>query len=375
MKKINILYIIDYLHEKGGTERHLTYLLKMLDKKVFCCHVLAFDTGKTELTDEIKKMGVKLIYLPVKKYYTFNALLKAVELYKIIKKEKIDIVQTFHFKSDFYGTIIAKIAGVKHIISSKRDTGDLIRKHHFLLKRLVNGIPRNYIVVSDAVGRIIQKKEKIKNDKIITIYNGVDYNKYIPKNSFEKTIAKEKIGFTDETFVIGTIAWFRPEKNHYAIIKAFKSINNGKMKLILVGGGPLLNYYKKMVKELNISEHVLFTGPIVEIKKYLEIFDIGCFTPSKNEGFSNSVIEKMSMGIPLIVSDVGGNSEAVMNGYNGYVIKPNDDDLLANLIIKLYKNKELRNQMGENARKTVVQKFSLEKMIMEHEELYKKYYR
>ncbi len=370
--KINILYIIDFLLNRGGTERHLINLLQLLNSERYNCYIVAFHTAKTEVTDEIKAMDIPVIHIPVGRYYTLNAVKRAFELRRIINNRQIDIVQTFHIKSDFYGAVVAYLSGVKYIISSKRDVGDLKSDFHFFLNKLVRRITKRYIVVAKAVGEIVKRREGVPADKMEVIYNGVDLNKFRPPGAAELHKSKAKLGLSESDFIVGTVAMMRPEKNHDVLLRAFEQsltkING--MKLVIVGGGLLFEFYNNYVQQKGLEKHVIFTGFVDDVRPYLRAFDVACLVPGSNEGFSNSIIEKMAMGLPLVVSDVGGNAEAVVDGYNGFVIPSDNSDRLTEALVYLAKHPEERKEMGARSVQRVRDLFTLEGMVTAHEQLY-----
>jgi len=283
-----------------------------------------------------------------------------------------DIVQTFHFKSDTFAVLVAKLTGCKVIISSKRDVGDTKSKFHYFLNRVLGRLIDKYIVVADMVGKVVAAKEKVPSKKIKTIYNGVDINYFKPPLHDEYLVARQKYGITEEDIVIGMVAVFRPEKNHDILLKGFKKALQFRenIKLVAVGGGPLLESYRMYCENAGLAEKVIFTDATSNVKQYLMTFDIACLVPGSNEGFSNSILEKMAMGLPLIVTDVGGNAEAVLNDYNGIVIPPCDADKLADAIVDLSSHIEKRKEMGTCSRKRIEQEFSLERMIQNYEDYY-----
>ncbi len=175
----------------------------------------------------------------------------------------------------------------------------------------------NYIVVADMVGKVVSVKEKVPNEKIQTIYNGVDINYYKPPLPEEYFAARRESGIVDDDFVIGMVAVFRPEKNHDILLEGFRKALRfcENIKLIAVGGGPLLDYYRTYCDKIGIADKVIFTDATSDVRKYLASLDIACLVPGSNEGFSNAILEKMAMGLPLVVTDVGGNAEAVLDGY------------------------------------------------------------
>ena len=370
--KTNILFIIDYLYEQGGTERHLKYLLELLNKEKYNCYLIAFDTGATEFTKSIVDAGIDIEHVPVGRYYTFNAFYRAFHVYSFIKKKQIDIVHTFHFKSDFYGVIVAKISGVKIIVSSKRDNADFKKRKQFFLNICVRKLISRYIAVSDRVKVVVHEKEKVELDNIEVIYNGVDLKIFSPTTEMEKKNAKSHLGFAEDDFLLGTVAWMRDEKDYPTLFKAFFNARKDipKLKLVVVGGGTLLEKYKQYIYEQGVVGDVYFAGPVNDVRPYLNAFDVGCLVPSCNEGFSNAIIEMMASGLPVVATDVGGNSEAVLNGVTGCIIQPSDHQALSDAIVYLFENDNERKNMGLRAFDRVMQDFSLLQMIERHEKLY-----
>ena len=372
---INILYIIDHFYGIGGTENHLANLVTSLDRNKFKCIVVVFDFLENSLARRIRQTGIQLIHVPVGHYYTYDAFRKAWILSRIIKENAVDIVQTYHIKSDFYGALIAHLSGAKIIISSKRDTGELKSRWHFFLNKLVRGITCRYIVVADAIGRAIVEREGVSPEKIVRIYNGVDVNKFAQPSPVAIKNAKNHLGFAKTDFVVGSIAWLRPEKNYNIFFDAIKNVFHkiGNMKVVVVGGdedGVQSQIFKKYVAQARIAEHVVFAGQVTDVRPYLKAFDVACLVPGRNEGFSNSILEEMSMGLPMIVTEVGGNPEAVVDGFNGFVIPPNNSERLAEKLLYLAENPRERQVMGIRSAQRVRKMFPLGGMIRAHEELY-----
>ena len=168
-KKIKILYFIDYLYgfSGGGTEIHLSYLTRLLDRNKFECLIVAFDTDDTPITRRIKSHGTGIVHVPVEKIYTVNALRQAIVLARLIKNYQPDIVQTFHFKSDTYGVMIARLLGCHAILSSKRDLGLNKRKYHMITNRIINKLLEKYERnIPDApIGKSFQELYEVRKAK------------------------------------------------------------------------------------------------------------------------------------------------------------------------------------------------------------------
>ena len=364
--KINILFAIDYFHRTGGTEKHLAQLVRLLPRDTFKCSVVVFDLGANALTDGMRAAGVPVHHVPVRRIYTPNALRRATELARIIRREKIDIVQTFHQTSDTFGAIVAKLSGVKRIISSKRDTGQLKRPVHILLNRWLRFLFNRTIVVADAVGEAVMATERIDPSRITRIYNGVDTVEFTPPNTAEAAAARSRLGFDGGDFVVGMVAGFRPEKNYdiffQGAVKAMTAIPS--LKVLAVGGGPLLGHFRALYDIERFRSRIVLTGEAEDVAQYLKAMD------GKNEGFSNAVLEKMATGLPMIVTEVGGNAEAVIDGENGIVIPPVDPQAFRAALVRMHSDPAARLAMGRRSRELVEQRYSLQGMCRKHEALY-----
>ncbi len=369
---LSILYIIDVIKFAEGTEWHLFNLVKALNQRGHECTIVAFDMKKIRLIDKMEKMGIEVIHIPVGRYYTFDALKKARVLSRVIKKRKINIVQTFHFKADVYGSIVARLSGAKNIISSKRDTASFKRPHHFFLHRVVRPITKRYIAVCKSVAEVVARMEAVPHSKIKIIYNGVDTSRFKPVERELKSRLRADLGVGASDFVVAIIGGLRREKNHATVFRAARLARSKipGLKILVIGGGGHKMAYISQVKKMGLTDTVIFTDSVEDVMEYLAVSDIGCLVPSSNEGFSNAVLEQMAAGLPLIVSSVGGNPEAVIDGQTGFVIDPMDYKNLAELMVKLFRNPQEREKMGKEARKRAVEYYSIDKMIDEHEQLY-----
>lgn len=371
-KKINVLFIIDELMTASGTEKHLFILASGIDRERFNVSICYFngDESNGGLIQCGRDLGIDLIGLPVERIYSFSALFKAFRLARIIREREIDVVQTFHFKSDTYGVLISKLSGVSKVISSRRDMGDLKKPRQVFLNKIMNRFINRYIMVCDAVGKRFHELEGVPVDRMITLYNGVDLGKFNPENEHGKS--REELGIKSDDFVVGTAANFRPEKAYHIFFEAVKKIRNSidNLKVLTLGDGPTKKQMEAYCRENGLDGVVKFMGHIEDVENYVPYMDVFCLVPNSNEGFSNSILEAMAVGRPVIATDVGGNAEAVLHNETGFVIPPDDSELLAESILTLYSDKELRLNMGERARKRAEEVFPLEFMIRRHEDLY-----
>ena len=370
--RIEILFLIDYFHRTGGTEKHLVQLIWGLPAEQFRCTVVAFDLGQNPLLDMLRSRGIAILHLPVGREYVPNALRQAWRLARLVRRNRYDIVQTYHQKADTFGALTAWLAGAKHLISSKRDTGQLRKPLHKFLNRRLRSLFDVIIMAADGVGIAVTAQDRLSAKRIVTIYNGVDARHFHPPAAEQRQAARARLGFGDGDFVVGMVAGFRPEKDHDVFFAGLSHAASAipRLKVLAVGGGELLAKYRDHVVTTGLGAATSFVGDVADVVPHLWAMDVGCLTPGSNEGFSNAVIEQMATGLPMIVTNIGGNAEAVADGQNGWVIPPRDAVALGRALVNMYEDPARRAAMGRASRARVQEKFSLEHMCAEHARLY-----
>ncbi len=371
MKKIKILYMIDWLYDFGGSEKHLYQLTKYLNHDKFQCYLIAINYEAVFIKKYFSKNGCVFIPFNLNKIYGLNALKAAYKIVRFIHKEKIDIVQTFGMGADNYGSLIARISGVPLIISSRRDMGTYRKRLYRIADRFTSRFIDQYLAVCDRVGETV-KAIGVPDSKISRIYNGIDFVEW-DNGAIKPVEVRKKMGIDCDSFVIGNISHFRREKGYHVFFEAIKRVANEipKLRVFALGGkGDVYYSVLDSIKNDPLLREIVVIKQVQEIREYLSIFDIACLTPVSNEGFSNALLEEMAAGLCVIATDVGGNAEAIINGESGIVIPPNDVDALVNAILKLYHQPALRKVMSENARQRVYKHFTIEKMIENYENYY-----
>ena len=371
MKKTTILYIMDTFTNLAGAEKNLYEVVTLLDKKKYKPIVYILSSGKVIHILEQKDISTR--DLGIKRIYGFKALREGIKLIKFIKKEKVKIVVTYHEGSDFWGGMIAKLAGVPVIISSRRDMGYKLKKRHIFFYKLINNfIFDKIITVSEAVKNILIEKQNILPKKINTIYNGVEINKFSKKQDILGI--KKELGFKSIAPVVGIIAGLRPIKGHKYFLEAASIVLKEipEVQFLIVGyifknvgkDNPL-----EVAKKLRITDNVVFTGERSDIPELLSVMDISVLS-SLSEGFSNTILESMAAGKPVVATNVGGNPEVVSDNETGILVPPANSQMLAKAMLYLLKNKELAQKMGEAGRKRIEEFFSLKRMTENTEKLY-----
>jgi glycosyltransferase involved in cell wall biosynthesis len=373
MQKISILYLIDQMKNMGGAEGNLLNVITNINQNRFTYFLYTFQL-EFPMKGILEKKNIKCLQtlLPT----TLKGLLKFLTFSIEIRSKKVNILHTYFEGSDIWGTFLAKLAGIPVIISSKRDMGISKSKKILTAYRFINPFVTKIISVSEAVKRQVNLQEKVNLNKIVTIYNGVDSNKYI--NTNQKKALKLHLKLNTSAAIVGVLANIKPIKGiEYFIYAASKVQKQFPHTQFIVIGVCLPNiesitYHNKLkslIKELKLENSFFFLGGRSDIHEILSIMDVSVL-PSLSEGFSNTVIESMSVGKPVVVTDVGGNSEAVIHGKTGFVVPPRNINKLTEAISLLLADKKLAKSMGKAGRRRIKEHFSIEKMINEIENLY-----
>lgn len=231
-----------------------------------------------------------------------------------------------------------------------------------------NGIDK-IICVSNFVKIKYSKEYSIKSEKLCVIYNGINLNKF--KNRSESGIkeTKEKYNVNDE-FVITCVS-LRKDKGAYYLLKAAPKILESipKAKFLLIGIGECEEYLRLLAKELDIEEHVNFTGVVPDIAEIYSISSCIAMPSVFEEACPFTALESMALGVPVVAFDSGGTKEVVIDGETGY-ITPKNNESLAGKIIELY-NSENYSLIGEKGRKSTKEKYSIEKCVNEYLSVYR----
>lgn len=360
----------------GGAEGALYRLIKH-DK--LNEHVVISIMGDGVYGGLLREIGVNVCSLDVPQGRI--QLTVAFTLYKLIRKFKPDVVQTWLYHADLLGGFIARLAGVKAVVWGIR--------HSNLDKRLNSRLIIYIAKISAILSRIIPKKIISCSAKAAEVHIDMGYNKakmnVIPngydlsklKFSHKGRIINRRLwGIKDDDFVFGMVGRWNPLKDHANLIKALENIQVSKtrsIKCVLVGPGiddsnteltALINKYK-------LNHVISLMGPTSDINEVMSAFD-ALVLPSSGEAFPNVVAEAMACSTPCIVTDVG-DASLIVNKY-GWVVPPVDHIALSvamEKLIYLQDNHESWAELKENCRKRIEDDFSIEKMVSRFDKVWK----
>lgn len=370
--KINIVLLTDCLVDPnaGGAERKIYELAGRLDKNKFNVILASLDCEGDSPKELVESMGCKLYVFRVARIYGISGFVQGARFKGMLRKEKVDILQTYHFSSDIWGTFFARLAGVRVIISNRRDMGFWRKDIHVKAYRLINRWVNRIIVVSKAVKDRIVETEGLPENKIEVIYNGVDI---AVSDRHESSYLKKKLGISQNDLVIMHAANFKPVKGHSYLLEAMAALSKEfkNLKLVLIGEDEFNGALQKMAQELKIAGRVLFLGKRNDVRELLMIADI-CVLPSLSEGMSNAILEYMAAGKAVVATSVGGNPETVEDGVTGILVEPKNAVSLSQGLRRLILDSSLREKMGIKGRERAESIFDIQQMHKKYEALFVK---
>lgn len=196
---------------------------------------------------------------------------------------------------------------------------------------------------------------------------GIDTNKF-NEILVNKTKKRSEIGIGENSFIVLSVGELNKNKNHETIIRAIAQLGNPDIYYVICGEGPLANYLRNLARELGVANQVKLLGFRTDIAEVSKVSDVFAF-PSFREGLSLSLMEAMTSGLPVICSNIRGNSDLVEEGKGGYLIKPDNIQGFTNAILKVYENNTQGKNMGIYNR-SVIRNFDLQNVIVEMEYIY-----
>lgn len=369
--KRRVLHLIPSFNQ-GGSERQALQLVRLLvDEGSYEVQFACLDkTGI--LFDEAVELGFQdPPEFPLTSFYDANMVIQLRRFVSYLKENRIDIVQTHDFYSNIFGIFGAAFAGVPFRIAAKRETGMRSPVQLFTERRAFGRA--NTVVANSQKVKDYLVASGVRESKVRVIYNGIDHLHYNCDNVDRKAVLRD-LGLPEGYRFVTIVANLRsPVKNHAMFLRAAATVaaEFPDAAFVLAGEGELLNEYKAIAAMSDLDGRVHFLGRCSRVPELLAISDV-CSLTSRSEGFSNSIIEYMAAGRPVVATNVGGAAEAIVEGETGYLIESEDVESLADRLRILLSDRELASRMGSAGRRRVSELFSIEAQLENTLELYAK---
>jgi len=360
---LRILFVIDEL-DVGGTEQQILEIVRRIDRTRFTPQVCCFRYGRKAA--EIAALGVPVVHQP-KRLKTDPSLV--LRLAAFMRQERFDIVQTYLWTANTWGRVAARLAAVPHVVASERNVDIWEESYKRLVGRWLARSTDRVIANSEAVRRYLLERGGLEPEKVVTIYNGVNFDRF--RATFDAEPRRAEICLPPDAVLAGVVARVEPAKDHATLLKAFALCGERvpKLHLAIVGDGSEQARLHRLARELNVADRVHFTGMRSDAAEWLQTFDVSVLSSVK-EGLSNTVLESMAAGKPVIATSVGGNPEVIVDGETGYLVPSRDPAALAAALARVASSPELIARLGKEGRRRVNSMFSVARMVAHTERLY-----
>ena len=359
----HIARVITWL-PRGGIERRLIALLPRLNTPPFRVSLVCI-RERGPLADELRQAGVPVSVVPLRSRLDPWGLRA---LTRWMHEQRVDLVHSHMYRSNVPATIAARLAGVRHVLCQVHNIDTWETRRQQMMDRWLLRWRTAMLAVSNEVKRDIVAKLHCPPEQVRVLYNGIDINEYGSVQPDAQL--RHELGIPQGHRLVVMLARLVAQKKHTRFLQALEIIRRElpATRVLLVGDGKLRKELEREVGTRHLGNMVSFTGHRSDIPQILALSDLSVLT-SDREGFSNTIIESLAAGVPVVATDVGGNSEAIVDGECGLIVQPDDLTGLAGALKKVLTEETLRHQMSQAAR-VRAQRFSLENMLVETRRLY-----
>lgn len=356
-KKINILHLQNHLNISCGVSKTI-YLIVKNTSSQFNNYIFCFGG------DGFSRFGflnIRPVILKDYKNSSFGFVMHLIKLHRFCKENQINIIHSHHRYFDLLAFLISQTLKINTITSVQSKVYD---------QKFLSYKSDILVACSNYIKEHLINNYKIDERRIKVIHNTVDPKEFVPTKT--KAALINELNIPADKFIIGYFGRFDfKEKGIDILLEAFLNLSKVNMDLflLLVGNGVDENKIIQFVTQNNLSANVVNSQ--IDIFNYYQLLDIFVL-PSRIDPFPVVMLETGIMKIPFIGSNVDGIAELIEDGKDGLLFQSENSDDLQNKILKIYNNKKLADDLAENLNKKVLINYSVQKIIPQYEELYKK---
>lgn len=363
---IKVLHVVVSM-ETGGLENGIVNLVNRHDTAHFKVDILCL-SARGELADRIESTATEVFF----DHATTGVPDSVAIVRRHLKKHRYDIVHSHGF-STMLASYLA-LLGDRNTVLINGEHGVIYADklwQRLLQRFLFNRVHIN-LTVSAILGDFIADTFGVRRERFLPIINGVDTGHFCPAPALREEL-RSGMGL-DGMFVVGSVGRLVPVKDYSTLIRAFALLvqHHDHCRLMLVGGGPEGQPLKALAQELGIADKVLFTGRRSDVAQLMNTFDVFALS-SLTEGLSNTILEAMATGLPIVATRVGGNPEIVFEGRNGHLVSTGDAAAMAEVLEQLAIQPQALLQLSNNALEFTRLQCSLQNMVDNYEQAYRRF--
>lgn len=370
-RRVRVVFCIDGMGI-GGTELNAFRTAERLDPSRFDVSVVCLQQRGPLLARYLER-GIRVRAFPLGRLYGIRALRQGVRLARYLSAQRVDIVHSHDAYNNIFSTVWARVARAPVVIASRRWCDDLPRQALVVVNRLGFRLADCVIANSTPVASLLAREDRVSAERIAVVPNFVDDAAFACLSSARRAQLAFELGIVADAIVIGCIAGLRPVKDHETLINAIAALRPRwpMLRLVLVGDGPSRPSLERLVRQLNLNDVVRFAGVRPNEPNLHHLFDISVLS-SLSEGLPNTIVEAMAAGKPVVATRVGGVTDAVVEGETGTLVAPRSSTDFAFAIEQLLRDPQLRESMGNAARRRARAKFHVTSVLGTLEGLYER---
>ena len=372
MKTPPLIVHIIYRLGVGGLENGLINIINNMPEQRYRHAIIALKAS-TDFQQRLTRSNVACYVIDKKDGQDWRSF---IALYRLLTQLKPAIVHTRNLATLEY-QVPTFFAGIKHRVHGEHGWDvfdpDGTNKKYQWLRRLIKPLIQCYIPLSQQLERYLIASIKVDPQKITRITNGVDTAIFYPQIGEKPPLHQCPFRVNSTDIIIGTVGRMHGVKDQLTLVNAFILVCQQQpllpIKLYLIGDGPLKAAAIALLEQHQLMARAWLAGEradIADIMRQLDVFIL----PSQAEGISNTILEAMATGLPVIATDVGGNAELVVNGMTGQLIPARDPQALANCIIDYVQQPQKMREHGNNARQRALSTFSQTVMVARYQAVY-----
>src|SRR5262245_16633238 len=366
----HIIFRLDY----GGLENGVVNIVNGLPSDSFRHAIIALSDVR-DFRQRVRRPDVELFELNKAPGKDPGAYLR---LYRLLKKLRPAVAHTRNLGT-LEGAVVARLAGVPFRVHSEHgwdeaDPHGANRKYR-AMRRFVSPVIHRFVAVSREIEQWLGESVGIRRDKVARICNGVDTQRFHPAADRARAVLPAD-RFPAGTVVVGSVTRFKSIKDPLNLVRAFIAARRdpagARLRLVMAGDGELKAPAEQLLREAGEEHAAWLPGSrddVPELLRAMDVFALG----SLREGISNTVLEAMASGLPVVATATGGNLELVQDGKTGRLVSPGAPDELTAALLAYARDDAGRTAHGRAARATVEREYSLQRMLGDYAELYRHY--
>ncbi len=371
----DIPLIVHVIHRLGvgGLENGVVNLINHMPADRYR-HAIVCLQGYTDFRKRLKQDNVEIYDMAKQDGHDLGLY---VRLFRIFRQLRPAIVHTRNL-SALEVQVVAALAGVRGRVHGEhgRDIYDLYGKNkkYNLLRKLIRPFVGHYIAVSKDLQNWLMDTVGVMRDKASQIYNGVDNIRFCPSHAPREYLGPPGF-FHDDNIIIGSVGRMVAVKDYPNLVQAFlillelaPALRN-RLRLLIVGDGEARTTCLQLLDQQGAGQLAWLPGERADIPELMAAMDIFVL-PSLGEGISNTILEAMATGLPVIATRVGGNLELVHEGTTGFLVPPADPDAMAHALLNYVRDADQRHAHGHAARTIIDRQFSLDAMVQGYLSVY-----